>query len=300
VRADIIHRDWHDFYSNRTDLQTGRIVTGNGPADLTLVENNDSLYERRYDGLLTQFHYNASTRLDLGGNWTWSHTKGNFDGETRGSGPVPGVVGKYPEYNRTEWNNPTGDLTTDQRHRVSLYGIFKLFSGDRQSLSVSLLQSYFSGRAYEEVGSVTLINPATQQNYVANPGYLTPPVRATYYFSGRGSLRTPSITRTDLSFNYAFKLAGLNLFVIPQVTNVFNQQKVDTTDSRFFDASIATADNRGACRNGLGGRCQAFNPFTETPVEGVNWQRGAKFGQAINPIGYQTPRTFLFTAGLRF
>ncbi|MEO6196018.1 MAG: TonB-dependent receptor, partial [Thermoanaerobaculia bacterium] len=300
VRADAIHRDWQDFYSNRTDLSTGRIVTGNGPADLTLVENNDSLYERRYDALLTQFRYNASTRLDLGGNWTWSHTKGNFDGENRGSGPIPGAAGKYPEYTRVEWNNPKGDLATDQRHRVSLYGIFKLFSYDRQSLSVSLLQSYFSGRAYEEVGSVSLVNPVTRTNYVTNPGYLTPPSRATYYFSGRGSLRTPSIYRTDLSFNYDFKLAGLKLFVIPQVTNVFNQQKVDTTDSRFFDASIATLDNRGKCRNGVGGNCEPFNPFTQTPVEGVNWQRGANFGKPINPFGYQTPRTYTFTAGVRF
>jgi hypothetical protein len=300
VRVDGIHRDWQDFYSNRTDLSTGRIVTGNGPADLTLVENNDSLYERRYDALLTQFRYTASTRLDLGGNWTWSHTKGNFDGENRGSGPIPGVVGKYPEYNRIEWNNPTGDLSTDQRHRVSLYGVFKLLSSDRQSLSVSLLQSYFSGRAYEEVGTVSLVNPVTRANYVTNPGYLTPPTRATYYFSGRGSLRTPSIYQTNLSFNYDFKLAGLNLFVIPEVVNVFNQQKVDTTDSRFFDASIATSDTRGKCRNGAGGNCEPFNPFTQTPVEGVNWQRGPNFGKAINPFGYQTPRTFRFTAGVRF
>ena len=183
---------------------------------------------------------------------------------------------------------------------MSLYGIYKLISSDRQTLSVSLLQSYFSGRAYEDVGSVTLINPVTRTNYVANPGYLTPPTRATYYFSGRGSLRTPSITRTDLSFNYAYKLAGLNLFVQPEVVNVFNEQKVDTTDSRFFDASIATADTRGRCRNGAGGNCEAFNPFTQTPVEGVNWQRGANFGKAINPFGYQTPRTFRFTAGVRF
>jgi hypothetical protein len=300
VRADAIHRDWQDFYATRTDLGTGRVTTGNGPADLTLVQNNDSLYERRYDALLTQFRFNAFERLDLGGNWTWSHTKGNFDGENRGSGPITGASGAYPEYKDASWNNPKGDLSTDQRHRVSLYGIYKLISSDRQTLSVSLLQSFFSGRAYEDVGSVTLINPVTRTNYVTNPGYLTPPTRATYYFSDRGSLRTPSIYRTDLSLNYAFKLAGLNLFVQPEVINVFNQQKVDTTDSRFFDASIATADTRGKCRNGAGGNCEPFNPFTQTPVEGVNWQRGANFGKAINPFGYQTPRTFRFTAGVRF
>ena len=102
----------------------------------------------------------------MGGNWTWSHTKGNFDSENRASGPIPGVAGKYPEYTRTEWNNPTGDLAIDQRHRVSLYGVFKLLSSDRQTLSVSVLQSYFSGRAYEEVGSVALVDPITRQSYV--------------------------------------------------------------------------------------------------------------------------------------
>ncbi len=260
VRADAIHRDWQDFYSTRTDLSTGRVTTGNGPADLTLVENNDNLYERRYDALLTQFRYNASDRLDLGGNWTWSHTKGNFDGENRGSGPITGSAGRYPEYTRTEWNLPKGDLSIDQRHRVSLYGIYKLISSDRQTLSVSLLQSYFSGRAYEEVGSVTLINPVTRTNYVTNPGYLTPPTRSTYYFSGRGSLRTPSIYRTDLSFNYAFKLAGLNLFVQPEVVNVFNQQKVDTTDCRFFDTSIATADTRGSVQERRGRQLRGVQP----------------------------------------
>jgi outer membrane receptor protein involved in Fe transport len=300
VRADAIHRDWQDFYSNRTDLQTGRILTGNGPADLTLVENNDSLYKRRYDALQTQFRYTASSRLDLGGNWTWSHTRGNFDAENRGSGPVPGLAGKYPEYTQTRWNNPTGNLSTDQRHRATLYGVYQLIANTRQTLSVSLLQGFYSGRAYEEVGSVTLINPVTKQSYVTNPGYLTPPVRENYYFSGRGSLRTPSVYQTNLALNYGFKVVGLDLFVQPEVVNVFNRQQVDTTDSRFFDASIGTADNRGACRNGAGGRCEAFNPFTQTPVEGVNWQRGKNFGKAINPFGYQTPRTFRFTVGVRF
>ena len=30
VRADVIHRDWQDFYSSRTDRSTGQVVTGNG------------------------------------------------------------------------------------------------------------------------------------------------------------------------------------------------------------------------------------------------------------------------------
>ncbi|HEY2292425.1 MAG TPA: carboxypeptidase regulatory-like domain-containing protein [Thermoanaerobaculia bacterium] len=300
ARADVIHRDWHDFYAARTDLSTGHVTTPNGPSDLTLVENNDSLYERRYDALQMQFRYSPTARLDLGGNWTLSHTQGNFDGETRANGPVTGSLGQYPEYHNNSWASPKGDLLTDQRHRVTLYGLYNLFSGGRQALSVSLAQSYFSGHPYDAPGSVTLINPATGQNYVSNPGYVTPPVRTTYYFSKRGSFTTPSVLRTDLSLNYDFKFSGVNFFVQPQIVNLLNGHHVDTTDNTLFDTSIFTADNRGPCRNSPTGRCLAFNPLTEKPVEGVNWQKGPNFGKAVNQFGFQTPRTFRVTFGLRF
>jgi hypothetical protein len=300
LRADVIHRDWQDFYAARTDLSTGHVVAGNGPTDLTLIQNNDSLYERRYDALQTQFRYSPSSRLDFGGNWTLSHTQGNFDGEARANGPVVGTDGRYPEYKNPQWNDPKGDLLTDQRHRITLYGLYNLFSHNQQALSVSLAQSYFSGHPYDAPGSVTLINPATGQNYVPNPGYLNPPVRVTYYFSKRGAFTTPSVLRTDLSLNYSFKIADVNLFVQPQIVNLFNRHTVDTTDVTLFDTTIFTADNRGACRNSPTGRCLAFNPLTEKPVEGVNWQKGPNFGKAVNQFGFQQPRTFRVTFGLRF
>jgi hypothetical protein len=301
LRADVIHRDWQDFYAARTDLSTGRVVAGNGPADLTLIQNNDSLYERRYDALQTQFRYSPSPRFDFGGNWTLSHTQGNFDGETRASGPVAGADARYPEYKDPKWNDPKGDLLTDQRHRITLYGLYNVFTQSRQALSVSLSQSYFSGHPYDAPGSITL-KDTSGQSYVQNPGYLTPPTRVTYYFSKRGAFTTPSVLRTDLSINYSFKIADVNLFVQPQIVNLFNRHAVDTTDSSLFDTTILTADNRGVCDNSpLPGRlCAPFNPFTEKPVEGVNWQKGKNFGKAVNPLGYQTPRTFRIGFGLRF
>jgi hypothetical protein len=84
------------------------------------------------------------------------------------------------------------------------------------------------------------------------------------------------------------------------VINVFNSQHQDTTASTFFDATVLTADNNGACSQSPTGRCLPFNPFTTTPVEGVNWQKGPKFGQAINAFGFQQPRTYRVGLGLRF
>jgi hypothetical protein len=44
----------------------------------------------------------------------------------------------------------------------------------------------------------------------------------------------------------------------------------------------------------------AFNPFTETPVQGVNWDYGSNFGQPQTAANYQLPRTFRLSFGLRF
>src|SRR4029077_15278254 len=121
--------------------------------------------------------------------------------------------------------------------------------------------------------------------------------RETYYYTARDAFRTPNVFRTDLSFNYAFRVGGLDLFVKPEIINVFNSLHVDTTASTFFDTSVLSADNGGECPqaplNSANRRpCLPFNPFTTTPVEGVNWQKGPKFGQAINPFGFQSPRTY--------
>ncbi|HXO20124.1 MAG TPA: hypothetical protein VOA87_09415 [Thermoanaerobaculia bacterium] len=51
---------------------------------------------------------------------------------------------------------------------------------------------------------------------------------------------------------------------------------------------------------GAPGKCLPFNPFTTTPVEHVNWEKGPRFGQAINPLGFQQPRTYRFSVGIRF
>jgi hypothetical protein len=45
---------------------------------------------------------------------------------------------------------------------------------------------------------------------------------------------------------------------------------------------------------------QTFNPFTQTPVEGVNWSKRPTFGTAINKFAYTTPRMFRFSVGVRF
>jgi outer membrane receptor protein involved in Fe transport len=298
IRADAVYRDWGNFYAQRTDLSTGTITAQLGTVaqtfDLTLVDNNDSLYERTYEGLHTQFRYRASDKLDFGGNWTFSKTEGNLNAENQGSGPLSGGLGNYPEYADPRWNSPKGPLNIDQRHRLNLYGVYKIFNTDRHSLTASLLQGFFSGHPYDASGAILI------SDYVTNPGYRTPPTQVGYFFSKRGAFTTPNVTRTDISLNYEFKIGKVDFFLKPEVLNVFNEQKIDTTDVRYFDTTVLTAANSAACPGSPTGRCLPFNPFTETPVEGVNWVKGSNFGKAINALGFQQPRTYRVGVGLRF
>ena len=62
----------------------------------------------------------------MGASWTWSHTLGNFNGETAGSGAVRGLPDFYPEYTQASWGLPRGDLATDQRHRVRAFATWDI------------------------------------------------------------------------------------------------------------------------------------------------------------------------------
>ncbi|MEM7357455.1 MAG: hypothetical protein AAF657_41965, partial [Acidobacteriota bacterium] len=226
--------------------------------------------------------------INIGGNWTWSHARGNFAGETTRSGPVSGAVGNYPEYRAFAQNNPRRDLATDQRHKGRVWFLWNAISTARNQLNVSVLQNYFSGSPYAAVGGVD------SGPFVADGlGYITPPGAGgvNYYFSEAGAFTTDDITRTDLALNYSFQwnLAGKNIeiFLQPEVINLFNEDGVVDTDTFIQDATSAPG-------------FATFDPFTETPVQGVHWDFGDDFGQPVDDNDYQQARTFRFSVGFRF
>ena len=90
---------------------------------------------------------------------------------------------------------------------------------------------------------------------------------------------------------FTFKLWGLELYLNPRVTNVFDNQAVINPDPTAY-----TRYNKKYLN--------WFNPFTEAAKEcpqnttcnladGYDWQKGPNFGKAVLPADYQTPRSFL-------
>ena len=286
-RVDFVYKDFGDFY---TDSVTPGVVATD-PAgrdfDLNVVVNSNEL-ERRYRALQGQIQYRFTPVLTLGGNYTLSRTWGNVNGENTSSGPVQDDFLAYVEYKEPSWNTPTGDLATDQRHKLRLWGNYDWRWGSAGALNVGLLQRIESGTPYSSDATIDT------RPYVTNPGYLTPDATTTYYFGGRSNFKTDTIWSTDLSLNYAFPLRfgrKSELFARFVINNLFNTSGQDSTSNE----TVYTASNQNPGRT-----LQAFNPFITTPVEGTHYELSPDFGKALSADDYQRPREFFFGGGFRF
>jgi outer membrane receptor protein involved in Fe transport len=309
LRADVIHRDWQDFYASERNLGIGTITLPNGTiADKEFVRNTNEM-NREYLGITLQGAYRLLNRIQLGGNYTWSELTGNASLESVGSVVVTEAAGNYyPEYYNFDRNNPDGFLPGDSTHKLRAWAAvdFPTFLGN---FNVSVLQSFDSGTPYSLAAGIDIRSSANFYGTglpggVTNPGYRTPPTSLNYFFSDRGEFRYNDVMSTSLALNYDTNpswLRGVSLFVQAEVLNVFDE------DANTFNTSVLTGTS---CTPA----CTRFNPFAgDTPVEGTHWQKGPLFGkpteQTIPVLGvdgvsfggsFQTPRTYRGSVGLRF
>lgn len=295
ARADLIFRDWANFYTSTTNMQTGKVSDDLGNQfDLTLVGNNDAGLSREYKGVQTQAGYRFTDRLNFGGNYTWSELKGNTESETSNNATISvGAIDNYPEYVSRSWNNPERYLSGDVRNRASLWLSYDLPT-PVGAFNFSLLERYHSGYPYYAAGTISLAQ-------ISNPGYVSPPTTAGYYFNTK-EFRTDDVTRTDLGVNYSLPIWRVKLFAQADILNIFDEDAID--DPSYLNQTILTSRS-SACKQGSNGptpgaRCVAFNPMTTAPVEGVNWQYDPKFGQPTSPRAYQLPLTYRVSFGVRF
>jgi outer membrane receptor protein involved in Fe transport len=288
VRADWVYRDYGDFYV--TNIVPNRWAENEDVGvivDLGIYENQNRDLKRTYNALMTRFDYRIGSRWNIGANYTWSETKGNVDGENSGSGPITNNIAAYEEFKDPSWNEPIGLLNTDQTHKFNAWLSWDAISNNRNNLNISLLQSFFSGTPYSAVRGISTTP------FVGDPadfGYIGSSLGSpNYYFSARGAYRTDNLISTDLALNYSFfvDIGGgqLEIFIQPEVTNIFNNDAVQYVNSTVIGP-----------RQGM----EEFDPFTETPVEGVNWELGPNFGEPQGARDYQLPRTFRLSFGLRF
>ena len=312
LRADIIHRTWDDFYVTTRDLSTGQATTPTGAkVDVGFIQNSGSGLSRRYNALQLQGQTKLPLKILLGGNYTYSKLRGNVEGEEFNNATttigVNGTSGsnvytlpEYPQYTSFAQNNPVGFLAADVRHRANLWLQYSP-SVPYGKLDLSVLERYHSGAPYSAAAVVDDRVSTTLPNGVVNPGYALPPTQVQYYVGGRGAYRLDSITETGFDLNYSIPLSRASFFVKADLLNAFNQQKVEfaaTSAGSVIEQRVRTRFNGAKFPDGT--PAVAFNPFTDTPVAGVNYKFDTNFGKPTNKDAYQLPRTYRFAVGLRF
>lgn len=289
IRADYIFREWSDFYASSTNLSNGIVEDALGNKfDLTYVTNENGGLEREYNAVMLQGSYRILNRLNFGGNYTWAELEGNADSETSNNATITlAADNHFPEFIERRWNSPVGYLNGDVRHRANAWLTYDIPTGIG-NFNLSLLQRFHSGYAYSAVGTVRL--RGVRSANLPNPGYISAPTTASYYFSERGAFRTDDVTQTDIGLNYSLPIGPASLFIQGDVLNIFDEQNIE--DPNGISQVVRTTQQTSAL--------QPFNPFTETPVEGVHYQFADNFGQATSAAAYQLPLTYRVSVGVRF
>jgi hypothetical protein len=284
-------------------MTTGRVTDKLGRTfDLAVVENTEHP-TRQYAGLSTQATYRPHASLDMGGAYTLSRAWGNVEGESVTAGPSADTTLQYPEYKQPSWNSPVGDLSIDQRHRARIWVNYRL--PWVEGLGVSALQTLESGVPYGAVSG----SGVNAQPYVVNPGYLTPPAgnQTTYFYSARDHLRLEGQKRLDFAINYTGRVPALGRFELfgqLQVINLFNQSQLcgcgQAVTHSGGASSVSRIDTTIRTSVTTPASYQTFNPFTTTPVQGVNWDYAPTFGTPLNRLAYTSPRALRVSFGVRF
>lgn len=308
-RADLISRDWRDFYGFRVDNTTPQRPDPylGINHDVSVVENTNDI-KRQYRGLQLQTNWRPG-RFNAGLNYTYSTLKGNDEQESATSGTVgnaPGTI-SYSQLKNFAQNQPVGYLSGDERHRARAWLAYDVpMPHILGALNLSLLQNYDSGLPYSAVANINIGPYKTA--LLAGTHYVEAPTAVQYYFSKRGQYRTPNISSTNLGVNYRYPIGRMELFASGDLINLFNRHDpivVSTTVTTF-----------------TGNSANPFNPFTTAPKEcpqgqtsaqciagGFNWQKSATFGQptsaaASTPTStttnFQVARTYRFSFGARF
>jgi hypothetical protein len=108
------------------------------------------------------------------------------------------------------------------------------------------------------------------------------------------------VTRTDFALNYRLPIRAVELFAEAEVFNLFDEQAQIGGQTTVFGPTSSTT----ACADAAGAaiRCQAFDPWRQAPVEGVNYAYSPNFGKPTPGLAanYQLARTYQFSLGFRF
>jgi outer membrane receptor protein involved in Fe transport len=248
--------------------------------DSRLWANNPQA-RRKYHAVTALWNIRpAAQAWTVGGNYTYSTTRGNYEGEGQNTPSSGSPLGDYVRAVDPVAVSPFGYSDTDIRHRLNVYGTYRVDLKSLGSLVFGSVFQYQSGMPYSLTAQVP---------YRPAPGYLGAAGTYNFFFGERGSQRFDDIWSFDLSARYDFPVfRQLDAFLKLAVTNVFNNDGV----IEFVTVGEAVLDAND-------------NPVSWQPVGNCGLGDDPSpnctgFGRVRNEDDYQPPRRFLLSVGFEF
>lgn len=255
----------------------------------TTVWGNDPRANRDYQGLALVGDYRPTARLSVGGNWTWSRTRGNYEGEGTNTPASGSVLGTYERGFPLEAGAPYGFLNPHITHRATGWGTYR-WNFDRWGrLSTSAIVNYRTGRVWSRTATVPR---------AAVPEYLGQGASYTHFFDGRGQNEFNSVWSLDFAARWALPIwQRLDAWVKVDVQNILNR---DTLTSHLTTGRWVWSDSGTTTPGDDPNRQRRWAPSGNcTPADSPSTDCTA-FGRITGPGNYQQPRTYLLTVGLQF
>jgi hypothetical protein len=227
--------------------------------------DNASQAERQYQAFTVIADYRPSANWGIGGNYTYSQTQGNYEGEGRNQPAIGTAIGTYVASRPTEAAVPFGTLNSDIPHRLRFWGNYRWNFDRAGQFVLGAIYTYQSGFVWSQSANVS---------YSDTPEYINDQGTYTHYYFGRGNQRFQGFWAADLSARYQF----------PIWKRLQGWVKVDMIN--FTNEGTLTSFNTSGSTDNSGGVPQ--------------WAPGGAFGRIESELDYQTPRQYLLTLGLTF
>ena len=252
---------------------------GNAVALDTTVWANSSRAKREYEAVSVQWDIRPSVTWSVGGNYTFSENKGNYEGEATNQIGTGSAIGDYERSRPEAAASPFGLTDEDVTHRASLWGSYRFDFERMGNLVLAGIGNYSSGATYNLTATLPLSD---------DPSYLNDAGGTyTHFFGGRGNRRFDDISSFDLSARYQVPVVSdLDLWVKLTALNVFDQ------------GSLRQFNTAGGAQT-VNGELQ-FNPAGNCGLGDAPSTSCTGFGQIRNENDFQLPRQLFLTVGLRF
>jgi hypothetical protein len=285
-----VHRRTGDLIEDFVSLANGTTHVVQPGVDLTLtnrVFRNSDIPKREYDGMVFQVQSAAQRHLKVNGAWTLQlKNDGNYEGESSGQ-IVASPIGDYPEIFSEAFNFPAGHLSSFQRSKVDVWGIYDMSWGRFGNATVSALWRYNSARVYSLAAKISGVLTATQAAALAAAGYPDAPQSQTVFYDEPGSERFAGYAVVDTSLNWELPLhKTLRPWVKIDVFNLLNDQKLINWNTSIKPDAASPANAMGIP---------------------TGFVKSASFGQPVGNTSFPTPfagqtggRTLRVALGIRF